>query len=75
MKGTGMDQGWRERLREAQEKMPQYGEMLTLAERFIEEKHRRVGEGGIKPMRIDAGKTATIRKYFETGVDIEVMRG
>ncbi len=51
-----MDQGWKERLREAHEKMPQYREMLELAEKFIEEKHAIIGEGGIKPTRIDAGK-------------------
>ena len=29
----------------------------------------------VPEVRIDAGKSATIRKYFETGLDIEVMRG
>ena len=29
----------------------------------------------VPEVRIDAGKSATIRKYFETGLDIEVMAG
>ena len=29
----------------------------------------------IPEVRIDAGKSAAIRKYFDAGVDIEVMRG